>query len=57
VLQAERGATLWLEARVLWDLRRWNNETGPAANTFLTGRDKCIPISLNELQSNTALRP
>jgi len=56
VLQTERGATLWLEARRLWDLRRWNAETGPAKNTFLDTRDKCIPISLNETQSNPNLR-
>lgn len=56
ILQRERGATVWLEARRLWDLRRWNVEVGPAKNTFLNSRDKCIPISLNELQSNPSLR-
>ncbi|ODT03639.1 MAG: hypothetical protein ABS52_08520 [Gemmatimonadetes bacterium SCN 70-22] len=56
ILQRERGATLWLEARRLWDLRRWNAETGPAKNSFLDARDKCIPISLNETQSNPNLR-
>jgi len=56
VLQRERGATLWLESRRLWDLRRWNAETGAAKNTFLDTRDKCIPISLNEVQSNPNLR-
>lgn len=56
ILQRERGATLWLEARRLWDLRRWNAETGAAKNTFLDARDKCIPISLNETQSNPNLR-
>lgn len=56
ILQRERGATLWLEARRLWDLRRWNAETGPAKNTFMDTRDKCIPISLNETQSNPNLR-
>lgn len=56
ILQRERGATLWLEARRLWDLRRWNAETGPAKNTFLDARDKCLPISLNEMQSNPNLR-
>lgn len=56
VLHRERGATLWLEARRLWDLRRWNAETGPAKHPFLDARDKCIPISLNETQSNPNLR-
>jgi starch-binding outer membrane protein, SusD/RagB family len=56
VLHRERGATLWLESRRLWDLRRWNAETGPAKNTFLDARDKCYPISLNEVQSNPNLR-
>lgn len=56
VLQRERAATLWLEARRFWDLRRWNAETGPAKNTYLDARDKCYPISLNEVQSNPNLR-
>ena len=56
LLQRERGATLWLESRRLWDLRRWNAETGPAKNSFLDARDKCYPISLNEVQSNPNLR-
>ena len=54
-LEYERGATLWLEARRLWDLRRWNAATGPAHNTFLDGRDKCVPVSLNEQSSNPNL--
>jgi starch-binding outer membrane protein, SusD/RagB family len=54
-LQTERGAHLWLESRRLWDLRRWNAETGPARNTFLDGRDKCIPISRTERLSNPNL--
>lgn len=54
-LEFERGATLWLEGRRLWDLRRWNAATGPAHNTFLDGRDKCVPISQNELASNPNL--
>ena len=55
-LQKERGATLWLEGRRLWDLRRWNVETGPSHSSFLDGRDKCIPIGLAELQTNPNLR-
>lgn len=57
VLQAERGAVLWLEGRRLWDLRRWYAETGPAHNDFLEGRDKCIPISEEERNSNPNLTP
>jgi hypothetical protein len=56
VLQRERGATVWLEARRLWDLRRWNAETGPAKNTYLDTRAQCYPISQNEVQSNPNLR-
>jgi starch-binding outer membrane protein, SusD/RagB family len=52
ILQKERGAVLWLEARRLWDLRRWNAEPAPIKNTFLDSRDKCIPISENERLSN-----
>jgi hypothetical protein len=52
ILQKERAATLWLEARRFWDLRRWNAEPTPIKNTFLDGRDKCIPVSENEENSN-----
>lgn len=52
LLERERGAVLWLEGRRLWDLRRWNAATGPAHNSFLDKRDKCIPISANEASSN-----
>jgi len=51
-LEFERGATLWLEARRLWDLRRWGVDPGPAKNTFLQARDKAVPISLEEYQTN-----
>ena len=56
ILQKERGAVLWLETRRFWDLRRWNAEAPPIKNTFLDNRDKCIPISENETQSNPNLR-
>ena len=65
-LEKERGAVTWLEGRRLWDLRRWNAETGPSHNTFLDQtvvgsnppkkRDQCIPISLEERQSNPNLQ-
>ena len=52
ILHAERGAVVWLETRRLWDLRRWNAEPAPIKHTYLDERDKCIPISLNEKNSN-----
>ncbi|HEV2149337.1 MAG TPA: RagB/SusD family nutrient uptake outer membrane protein [Longimicrobiaceae bacterium] len=55
-LQKERGAVLWLEGRRFWDLRRWFEESGPAHNAFLKDRDKCIPISQEEMDANPALR-
>jgi hypothetical protein len=51
-LRYERGATVWLETRRLWDQRRWFAETGPAHSDFLLNRDKCIPISKDEKASN-----
>jgi hypothetical protein len=51
----EKGATVWLEGRRLWDLQRWNAATGPAHNSFLDDRDKCLPISQAEMQSNQNL--
>ncbi|MGH7695064.1 MAG: RagB/SusD family nutrient uptake outer membrane protein, partial [Gemmatimonadaceae bacterium] len=56
ILQKERGAVMWLENRRFWDLRRWNAEAAPIKNTFLDSRDKCIPISENEINSNPNLR-
>ena len=52
MLQSERGSVTWLEGRHLWDTRRWFAE---GTNTFLTGRNKCIPISDNETASNPNL--
>lgn len=56
ILQRERGAITWLENRRFWDLRRWNAEAAPIKHPFLDSRDKCIPISQNEVQSNPNLR-
>jgi len=60
VLQQERGATTWLEARRLWDLRRWHAEAAPIHTTWFETvpipRDQCIPISETEMQSNPTLR-
>ncbi len=54
-LQMEYGAVVWIEARRFWQLRRWTVATGPSHTEALTGRDKCIPISLEEMQSNPKL--
>jgi hypothetical protein len=53
ILMRERGAVLWLEGRRLWDLRRWFAE---GRNNFLQNRDKCLPISTEERNSNPNLR-
>jgi hypothetical protein len=55
ILQSERGKTLWLEGRRFWDLRRWNTAAGAAKNTFLDGKDKCVPISERERLTNPNL--
>jgi starch-binding outer membrane protein, SusD/RagB family len=52
ILEKEYGAVVWLEARRLWQLRRWTVDTGPAHSSFLAGRATCIPISQQEMQSN-----
>lgn len=51
-LRFERYATLWLEGRRLWDLRRWAAEGSPKADPFSSGRDLCFPISENEQRAN-----
>lgn len=56
ILHAERGATVWLENRRLWDLRRWFAESGPAHHDFLAERDQCIPVSEEEMRTNPAAR-
>ncbi|MDQ4080110.1 MAG: RagB/SusD family nutrient uptake outer membrane protein, partial [Gemmatimonadota bacterium] len=52
ILKKERAAVLWMEGRRFWDLRRWNAEAPPIKDTYLDDRDKCIPVSENEEQSN-----
>lgn len=52
VLRFERYATLWLEGRRLWDLRRWSVEGAPMKDSFADGRDLCFPISNEEMRSN-----
>lgn len=55
LLRFERGATLWLEGRRLWDLRRWDAEGGVVADPFAEGRDLCFPISDEESRVNPNL--
>jgi starch-binding outer membrane protein, SusD/RagB family len=52
LLQSERGAVLWLEGRRLGDLRRWFAED---RHDFLENRDRCVPISQQEQESNPNL--
>ncbi len=54
-LHFERSATVWLEGRRLWDLRRWFAEAGPAHHDFLRDRHACLPISELEIRSNPNL--
>jgi len=54
-LHYERGATVWLEGRHLWDASRWYNETGPSHSEAMAGRDQCLPVSLSEINSNLTL--
>jgi hypothetical protein len=59
-LRYEREATVFLENRHLWDVRRWYADTGPAHDNYLEDaadpgqeiRDSCIPISREERNSN-----
>ena len=59
-LRYEREATVFLENRHLWDVRRWYQDTGPAHDNYLEDaadpgqsiRDSCIPISREERNSN-----
>jgi starch-binding outer membrane protein, SusD/RagB family len=62
VLGRERGAVTWLENRRIWDLRRWYDQGGDARAMVLeriatwATRDKCMPISQQERQTNPNLR-
>jgi hypothetical protein len=62
VLGRERGAVTWLENRRLWDLRRWYDQGGDPQTMVLeripnfATRDKCMPISEQELQTNPNLQ-
>lgn len=61
LLKRERGIDLWLEARRLNDLRRWEAENTPGSlhprevpgpASHLQGQDLCFPISQAEQQTN-----
>ncbi|HKJ91552.1 MAG TPA: RagB/SusD family nutrient uptake outer membrane protein [Longimicrobiales bacterium] len=56
-LHYERSATTWLEARHLWDARRWFNKGpgDPGYYPFLENRDTCFPIGDEERRSNPNL--
>jgi hypothetical protein len=58
-LQFERGATLWIEGRRLWDLHRWYTAGSGAAeyHPFMEGRQSCYPISEREYNTNPNLTP
>lgn len=54
-LKLERFIELWLEARALWDLRRYTQEQIPGdlpEAWDMTGRDLCFPISEDERLTN-----
>jgi hypothetical protein len=53
LLRRERAAELWLEARHLGDVFRWEQE-GAAGQPIqdLTGRDRCFPIGQTEIDTN-----
>jgi len=55
ILRQERGAVLWLEARRIWDLRRWHAEGQIGEWKAEANHTKCVPISLNEQLSNKNL--
>lgn len=63
-LKRERGIELWIEARRLFDLRRWKEASTPGAldplevpgaASYLQGQDLCFPFSQAEIDTNPNL--
>jgi starch-binding outer membrane protein, SusD/RagB family len=53
LLRRERGAELWLEARTLGDVFRWEEDAVPGTHyQDLSGRDRCFPVGQSELDTN-----
>jgi starch-binding outer membrane protein, SusD/RagB family len=61
ILKRERGIELWLEARRMGDMRRWNAANRPGSYhvlevvgvpSNLSTQDLCIPISRSERETN-----
>lgn len=55
IMRFERSATVWLEGRRLFDIRRWTSEGGVVGAPFAAGRDTCFPISDEEIRTNPNL--
>ena len=57
LLRRERAVELWLEGRQLGDVFRWERERAPGRHIQdLSGRDRCFPIGITELNTNPNLR-
>src|SRR5690606_20496655 len=57
-LDNERHLTLWLEARRLWDLHRWDHEVlrgGSIVYPGVENRASCLIFPLSECQTNPNL--
>lgn len=55
ILDGERFLTLWLEARRLWDLHRWDHpflDGGTVAWPGEPRRDSCMPVPASECRVN-----
>lgn len=66
LLRRERGIELWMEARRMWDLRRWEMDNTPGELHFLEDKNDprsflradqtlCYPIPRAEREANPAL--
>jgi starch-binding outer membrane protein, SusD/RagB family len=55
-LKAERAIELWLEARRLWDLRRWLADGSPGEMPDMTDRSTCFPVPDSEIDRNPNIR-